>query len=78
MEETALTQEAIDTGIASANGEKVGLLAKAASHPVLAGSALLVGAGLAYAAAKAIKVAAEDSAVARRSSSPSSSRIDSA
>lgn len=64
MEETALTQEAIDNG-ATANGEKSGLLAKAASHPVLAGSALLVGAGLAYAAAKAIKVATEDSAVAR-------------
>jgi uncharacterized membrane protein len=65
MEETALTQEAIDNGVVSPNGEKSGLFAKAASHPVLAGGALLVGAGLAYAAARAIKVAVEDSAVAR-------------
>lgn len=65
MEETALTQEVIDGGADSVSEEKSGLFAKAASHPVLTGSALLVGAGLAYAAAKAIKVASEDSAVAR-------------
>jgi uncharacterized membrane protein len=65
MEETELTQEAIDNGEASTNGQKSGLLAKAVGHPVLTGSALLVGAGLAYAAAKAIKIATEDSEVAR-------------
>jgi uncharacterized membrane protein len=65
MEETALTQEAIDSGVPSANGERSGLFAKAASHPVLAGGALLVGAGLAYAAATAIKMATEDVEVAR-------------
>jgi uncharacterized membrane protein len=76
MEETALTQEAIDHGAASANGQKSGLLAKAASHPVLTGSALLVGAGLAYAAAKAIKVATEDTEVAREVHVETSIAID--
>jgi uncharacterized membrane protein len=76
MDESALTQEVIDNGSAPANGEKSGLLAKAASHPVLTGSALLVGAGLAYAAAKAIKVANEDSAVARDAHVETSIAID--
>jgi uncharacterized membrane protein len=76
MEETALTQAAIDKGEAPSNGQKSGLLAKAASHPVLTSSALLVGAGLAYAAAKAIKVATEDSEVAREVHVETSIAID--
>jgi uncharacterized membrane protein len=52
MNETPLTQEAIDGGTTNAAREKSGLYAKAANHPLLAGGAVLVGAGLAYAAAK--------------------------
>lgn len=61
MHETHLTQEAIDGG----NGkEKNSLYAKASNHPFLAGGAVLVGAGLAYAAAKVITKSVGD-AVAR-------------
>jgi uncharacterized membrane protein len=52
MNETPLTQEAIDGGTTNAVREKSGLYAKAANHPILTGGAVLVGAGLAYAAAK--------------------------
>lgn len=60
MEESALTQEKIDNADASENGTKSGLLAKVAEHPVLAGGALLVGAGLGYAATRALKGIAGD------------------
>jgi uncharacterized membrane protein len=54
MNETPLTQEAIDTGTTDAISEKTGLYTKAASHPILTGGAVLVGAGLAYAAASVL------------------------
>jgi uncharacterized membrane protein len=52
MNETPLTQQAIDGGTTEAAREKSGLYAKAANHPIITGGAVLVGAGLAYAAAK--------------------------
>jgi uncharacterized membrane protein len=55
MNETPLTQEVIDTGLpidANANG---GLLKKVVKHPFMAGGAVIAGAGLAYAVARAIK-----------------------
>jgi uncharacterized membrane protein len=52
MNETPLTQEAIDGGTADAATEKSGLYAKAANHPILTSGAVVIGAGLAYAAAK--------------------------
>jgi uncharacterized membrane protein len=63
MNEIPLTQEVIDNG--SDVEAKEGLYAKAAKHPILAGGAVLVGAGLAYAAARMIRTANEDSEVAR-------------
>lgn len=66
MNETHLTQDAIDgdsNGVGKA--AKNSLYAKASSHPFLAGGAVLVGAGLAYAAAKAISKSVEEAAVAR-------------
>jgi uncharacterized membrane protein len=65
MNETHLTQEAIDGGSNGDAKEKNGLYAKAGSHPFLAGGAVLVGAGLAYAAAKVISKSVADNAVAR-------------
>src|ERR1041385_8370730 len=62
MNESALTQDIID-GSAKLSQEKTGLYAKAAKHPVLAGGIVLAGAGLAYAAARAL--AAPEADVAR-------------
>jgi uncharacterized membrane protein len=53
MNESPLTQEVID-GSTNGGGEKGGLYAQAAKHPILAGGIVLVGAGLAYAAARAL------------------------
>ena len=55
MNESPLTQHDIDGGAASGESTRNGLIAKAVSHPFLAGGMIMVGAGLAYAAAKAIK-----------------------
>jgi hypothetical protein len=57
MNESALTQQAIDTGISAngSNGSRSGLISQAVSHPFLAGGMVLVGAGLVYVAVKAIK-----------------------
>jgi uncharacterized membrane protein len=64
MNQTHLTQDVIDgTTTVGANG-KSSLYAKAANHPILAGGAVLVGAGLAYAAAR-ILTREENSTVAR-------------
>jgi uncharacterized membrane protein len=60
MQETHLTQEAIDGGSNGDGKEKNGLFAKAGSHPILAGGAVLLGAGLAYAAAKVISKSVGD------------------
>jgi uncharacterized membrane protein len=56
MSETILTQEAIDNGTAEDNGKE----ALYTKHPVLAAGAILVGAGLAYAAIKTIQSAADE------------------
>jgi uncharacterized membrane protein len=53
MNESPLTQDVID-GAVTAGGEKSGLYAQAAKHPILAGGVVLLGAGLAYAAARAL------------------------
>jgi uncharacterized membrane protein len=53
MKETPLTQDVID-GSANGSREKTGLYAQAAKHPILAGGVVLAGAGLAYAAARAL------------------------
>lgn len=58
MEETPLTQKVIDSG--PANGERTGLRAQAAKHPVVTGGVVLLGAGLAYAAARAITKESSD------------------
>lgn len=54
MHETHLTQDAIDGGSNGDGEERNSLYAKAGSHPFLVGGVALVGAGLAYAAAKVI------------------------
>ena len=54
MNESPLTQQAID-GAAPSDNPRDGFIAKAVSRPFLAGGMVLVGAGLAYAAVKAIK-----------------------
>jgi uncharacterized membrane protein len=64
MKETHLTQEAIDGSNSDAN-QKTSLFVKAGSHPLLAGGAVLVGAGLAYAAAKVISKSGVGETVAR-------------
>ncbi len=53
MNESPLTQDVID-GSEDKSVQKESLYAQVAKHPVLAGSVVLVGAGLAYAAAKAL------------------------
>jgi len=65
MHETHLTQDAIDGGSNGGGKEKTSLYAKASSHPFLAGGAVLIGAGLAYAAAKVISKSVGDDTVAR-------------
>jgi hypothetical protein len=59
MSETTLTQEAIDNGTPDNKG-KSALFTKATQHPVLTVGAILVGAGLAYAAFKTIQSAADE------------------
>ena len=54
MKATPLTQEFIDEGTVNDTDQKTGLYAKAAKHPILTGSLLLVGAGLAYAVGRKI------------------------
>ena len=53
MNDSPLTQHDIDAVVTE--NEARGLISKAVSHPFLAGGLVLVGAGLAYAAAKTIK-----------------------
>jgi uncharacterized membrane protein len=53
MNESPLTQEIID-GSGNGGGDKGGLYARAAKHPIIAGGIVLAGAGLAYAAARAL------------------------
>ena len=55
MNENPLSQQAIDAVNNQSEDNSSGLISKAVSHPFLAGGMVLVGAGLAYAAAKAIK-----------------------
>jgi uncharacterized membrane protein len=78
MHETHLTQEMIDGGPAGATdkGEDSGLIAKALDHPVLAGGAVLVGAGLAFAAARIIGGSGEHSGVANEVHVETSIAID--
>lgn len=57
MNESPLTQHEIDGLVTQSESTRNGLISKAVSHPFLAGGMVLVGAGLAYAAAKAIKSA---------------------
>jgi uncharacterized membrane protein len=59
MNETALTQDAIDSHETETSSEKDGLLSKAAKHPLVTAGALLAGAGLAYAAVKTMQSAAD-------------------
>jgi len=65
MNETDLTHAAIDGGSKGNGTEKNSLFAKAGSHPFLASGAVLVGAGLAYAAAKVISKSVVGETVAR-------------
>ena len=64
MHESPLTQEVIDGTEHPENG-KQGMYAKIASHPYLAGGALLAGAGIAFAAAKLAADHSADQNVAR-------------
>lgn len=59
MHEEPLTQEVIDGGDVENLRGNDGLFAKAARHPLVAGGAILVGAGVAYAAVKTIQSAAD-------------------
>ena len=59
MNETALTQDAIDGHDTESSSGKDGLFSKAIKHPLVTGGALLAGAGLAYAAVKTIQSAAD-------------------
>ncbi|HEV7398175.1 MAG TPA: SRPBCC family protein [Pyrinomonadaceae bacterium] len=65
MKETHLTQETIDHGSDGGMKAKEDFLSKAGSHPILAGGAILIGAGLAYVAAKVIATSLEENEVAR-------------
>lgn len=76
MNETHLTQEVIDHGSNGGETAKQGIYAKASDHPFLAGGAILVGAGLAYAAAKAISRSMEENGVAREVHIETSVAID--
>jgi uncharacterized membrane protein len=60
MNDTHLTQDATDGGPNGDGKERNSFYAKASSHPFLTGGAVLVGAGLAYAAAKVIKSVVDD------------------
>jgi len=59
MEETHLTQEVIDNGEVK-DENAGGLYARMSKHPLLTSGAILVGAGLAYAAVKTIQSAADN------------------
>jgi uncharacterized membrane protein len=59
MNDTPLTQDAIDGHDTESSSEKDGLFSKAVKHPLVTGGALLAGAGLAYAAVKTIQSAAD-------------------
>ena len=59
MNESPLTQEIID-GSGNGSAEKSGLYAQAAKHPILVGGVVLVGAGLAYAAARVLNKSEAD------------------
>ena len=76
MNETHLTQEAIDGGANGDEKERSGLYAKVGNHPFFAGGAVLVGAGLAYAAAKVISKSVAADAVAREVHLETSIAID--
>jgi uncharacterized membrane protein len=65
MNENHLTQEAIDGSYNGDGKKKDSLYTKVSSHPFLAGGAVLMGAGLAYAAAKVISKSVGDDAIAR-------------
>jgi len=75
MKRNQLTQEDIDLGTNN-HESKNGLYATVAKHPVLAGGAVLVGAGLAYAAVRIIKTASEGEEVARDAHIETSITID--
>ena len=60
MIESPLTQHDIDSVDTQSESTRSGLISKAVSHPFLAGGMVLVGAGIAYATARAIKTATED------------------
>ena len=55
MNKSHLSQDAIDHGAAEDKGVSRGLLATATNHPFLTGGAIVVGAGLAFAAGRMIK-----------------------
>lgn len=76
MTQIPLTQHVIDEGSPDETVEESGLYAQAVKHPVLAGGAVLLGAGLAYAAAKAIIKSDESSDVAREIHVETSIAID--
>jgi uncharacterized membrane protein len=59
MHDEPLTQEVIDGGDIDNLRGNDGLFAKAARHPLVTGGAILVGAGVAYAAVKTIQSAAD-------------------
>lgn len=59
MHEEPLSQEVIDGGDVENLRGNDGLFAKAARHPLVTGGAILVGAGVAYAAIKTIQTAAD-------------------
>lgn len=65
MNETHSTPDTVDDGPNGDGKGKNSLYAKASSHPFLVGGAVLVGAGLAYAAAKVISKSVVGDAVAR-------------
>lgn len=73
MKEPKLTQEVIDGS--PTQSEKGGLYARAAKHPMLAGGIVLVGAGLAYAAARSL-TKQDETSVAREVHIETSIAID--
>jgi uncharacterized membrane protein len=60
MNEIPLTQQAVEAVVTPGEHNTSGFISKAVSHPFLAGGMILVGAGLAYAAVKAIRSANGD------------------